>query len=686
MRNPWVGLRPFQTADAELFFGRTREAEVLYNLVATLPTLIVYAPSGTGKSSLINAGLAPRLTADPAHVPVFVTDPHDDILTRVREALAATGWRPPPELGLDALLEQHWLATDRRTVLIVDQFEERVNAGAPTEELFAAMAKLVHTHADAACVLLSIREDYLGSLEPLMRRVPSLLNGSYRVPSLSREALMDAVYGPLRTVDRALPVEPDLVGRTLDDLEARSAGRQEPGEQRFEPGYFQIIWSTLWNTRIDAGKARIDLRTYEQLGGASEILKAFTAKILNGMEPAQTSIFWSISRYLVLPTGAKAALTVEDLVDLLQPTDFFSAGRPRRAWLSNLSGHRLAELIRGVLRRLTASDAPILQRVMRLDREEYELLHDLLGRIILEWREEYARSMTEEVESRFAELYAAAREGLPPNRETSDPGAAERSWSTIISQGERDARQLDAQLSQAMTAADMVRMTALVRSVMIFGSRLQSLRRSSEFHFADDTVSREWNAHTASARDKMITIALEDENEIIRRTFQDLITYFDPESGFSSYLTSSPTPRPVFIARSISVFLLAVGSVIASYFVYLPATNHLAVAYVPFTLAHLCLALLLIYSIIMSGPPAASRVVPGREVAQLAVPRLWGGTSNWSLLATWPLPVLAINGIAVATAWGFAAAGWAATAGFNMGMLFGAIAIAIAIAFICDTV
>ena len=60
-RNPYVGPRPFERRDRDLFFGREREASDLLSLIIAHRVLLLYAQSGAGKTSLINAGLIPLL-------------------------------------------------------------------------------------------------------------------------------------------------------------------------------------------------------------------------------------------------------------------------------------------------------------------------------------------------------------------------------------------------------------------------------------------------------------------------------------------------------------------------------------------------------------------------------------------------------------------------------------------------
>ena len=61
---PYVGPRPFEKDDRALFFGRDREVSELLSLIIAHDLVLVYAQSGAGKTSLLNAGLIPRLEAE----------------------------------------------------------------------------------------------------------------------------------------------------------------------------------------------------------------------------------------------------------------------------------------------------------------------------------------------------------------------------------------------------------------------------------------------------------------------------------------------------------------------------------------------------------------------------------------------------------------------------------------------
>ncbi len=403
MKNPFVGLRPFKPSENNLFFGRDKETSVLRDLVLTLPVLVVYAPSGTGKSSLINAGLIPALREHPAIIDVTISDPRQDPTEVVCAALATTGWASSAngQSSLAHLLEQHYDDTDKRVVIVLDQFEERVKRPGDLDRLYRDIARLANTRSEAATIIISIRDDYIAGLDQLMRRVSGLLDAGYRVPPLSRAALTEAVVRPLAADSNDVTVEPGLVDQVLTDLEVR-VNSADPTDKRIEPGYFQVVWQRLWEADATKSRRTLTRRTYRGEGGAGQILKSFVNRILADLLPYEAALLDAALRYLVLPTGAKVPLTIDDLLGLVRRDDLsfgfdgLLADRPRgphsaptRHSPSPQLRANAADVFRSLFDQLTRAEAPLFRRVQRGGREEFELVHDLLGDILNEWRRSY---------------------------------------------------------------------------------------------------------------------------------------------------------------------------------------------------------------------------------------------------------------------------------------------------------
>ena len=178
--SPYKGLAAFEDSelDALLFFGREREvAAVAANVLASRLT-VLYGPSGVGKSSLLNAGVARALRESPeghrvAQLDSWVEDRADE-LRAVRKA-AAAGY----------------------VYVILDQFEEYLLYHGLEGPLSDALPELLRRPGLRVNVLLALRDDTLAELDEFTGRIPELFGNLLRLDRLDRDAGRAAILGPL---------------------------------------------------------------------------------------------------------------------------------------------------------------------------------------------------------------------------------------------------------------------------------------------------------------------------------------------------------------------------------------------------------------------------------------------------------------------------------------------------------
>ena len=156
--NPFVGMRPYVEADARWFCSRAAVVDSLVDRFQSHRLVMVVGASGSGKSSLLHAGLAPRLRA--AGVAVASMVPGDAPLERLRAALdsiaTGTAGRSAPELAASI----H--ADGRRVVVMVDQLEEIWTSDAvdDAERFLETLLALVDDSAGAVTVVGAMRADF----------------------------------------------------------------------------------------------------------------------------------------------------------------------------------------------------------------------------------------------------------------------------------------------------------------------------------------------------------------------------------------------------------------------------------------------------------------------------------------------------------------------------------------------
>ncbi|MFF2197456.1 hypothetical protein [Streptomyces sp. NPDC058157] len=190
---PYVGLAPFRTEDAGLFFGRERLVEDLFAALTRHRVVALVGASGAGKSSLLHAGLLPRLHADTPARAVTVLTPGPHPLDRARRALDDDR----PESGADRAAAPG--AAER--VLIVDQFEEVFTVCADPDERSRFVTGLVaaaRRPGSGHRVVLGVRADFYAHCTRHPELVDVLREAQVVVGPMSAAELRRAVVEPAR--------------------------------------------------------------------------------------------------------------------------------------------------------------------------------------------------------------------------------------------------------------------------------------------------------------------------------------------------------------------------------------------------------------------------------------------------------------------------------------------------------
>ena len=231
---PFKGLAAFGVDDAQYFYGRERlTAEIVARLVGT-PLLGVIGPSGTGKSSVVSAGLLPALA--------------EGVLPgseQWRPVVIRPGDRPPHDLAA--------LVGGGRYVLVVDQFEEVFTACPDEGERARFIAELVAlTTRGNGVVVLTLRADQYGRCVeyPALSRL--LASNHVPVPAMTRDEVRRAIECPAERAD--LIVEPELTDRLMADVER-------------QPGGLPLLSTALLELWRRRDRRRLRLSAYEDTGG-----------------------------------------------------------------------------------------------------------------------------------------------------------------------------------------------------------------------------------------------------------------------------------------------------------------------------------------------------------------------------------------------------------------------------------
>ncbi|MBA3534586.1 MAG: CHAT domain-containing protein [Ardenticatenales bacterium] len=267
---PYPGMKPFTEADAGRFYGREKTVQEMVDRLRLQPFLALIGPSGSGKSSLMHAGLLPELHKSrlfpSSEWRVISMRPGPQPLQRMAAMLAqqlpgSNSDEMAVVLGREPARLPEYLASvlapvpaNTHCFLIVDQFEElftQCKDSEQREQFLHALRHLSERRPERCLTVLAIRSDFLGYCQESLLW-PHIEPGLIHLPPLSDSDLRRAIVEPARAVGGAL--EPALVERLLADAED-------------EKGALPLLQETLfllWTRFLSAG--RLTLADYEALG------------------------------------------------------------------------------------------------------------------------------------------------------------------------------------------------------------------------------------------------------------------------------------------------------------------------------------------------------------------------------------------------------------------------------------
>ena len=195
MKSPFKFLDAYDRQDKEIFFGRAEEIDQLYTLVFQTKLLLVYGQSGTGKSSLIQCGLANRFK--PTDWFELFVRRKDNINASLnneirRHATTSIANKATVSEAIHSLYLDHL----RPVYLIFDQFEELFILGSREEQQSFIRTIAALLRSEVACkIIFVMREEYIAMLYDCEKLVPSLFNKRFRVEPMSHHNVQQVITG-----------------------------------------------------------------------------------------------------------------------------------------------------------------------------------------------------------------------------------------------------------------------------------------------------------------------------------------------------------------------------------------------------------------------------------------------------------------------------------------------------------
>lgn len=308
--NPFPGIRNFEPDESKLFFGREKLIDELINQLSAKHFLAVIGSSGSGKSSLIRAGVIPRLfgvhnggNTEWKNLSLFRPgdNPIDNMANSLFysydfDTLQKKNISSPESIynmlstGGDSLkkfIDEYDDDKSKKKLIVIDQFEElfrykqNINAANANEEVrkfIDLFLRAIKGLQKSFYVVLIMRSDFIDDCREYLDLFHAIKDGNYLVPRMSDAEIKEAITGPVKYNGKE--ISPRLIDRLIDDI------KDEQDQLPILQHALMRTWDYWFENR--SGSNTIDIVHYESIGGIQQALSLHGEEIYNNL-PDQRS-------------------------------------------------------------------------------------------------------------------------------------------------------------------------------------------------------------------------------------------------------------------------------------------------------------------------------------------------------------------------------------------------------------
>lgn len=384
MIRPYIGLETYTEDKRDKFFGRSKEIKDLLSLIEKGPAVVIFGKSGSGKSSLVNAGLMPALR-EKFYLPIYVRlnfENDTEAFQTIEQAIREIDDSAPMFENLTLWEYAHQVSVLGglvTPVMIIDQFEEVFTIGKGhkkrVENFLMDLRNLIENNVPQEViekfknaklpydiglakfkVLINVREDYLPEFEVLSNYIPTLKKFRYRIAELTGEQALQAILQPAEGI-----IEEEEALQILRLLKSNKHERQELLSKQdihgimFAPFLLSFVCQQINEVRIERAEPTITMELLAQIT-IHNILESFYNE---QMKNFGQSVKTFVEEKLISKEGYRKLVRKDEAMMTVGGAE-------------------------GILQKLV--ECKLIRIVQRHEHAHVEIIHDRLVEIILEQR------------------------------------------------------------------------------------------------------------------------------------------------------------------------------------------------------------------------------------------------------------------------------------------------------------
>ncbi|MBK7031394.1 MAG: ATP-binding protein [Bacteroidales bacterium] len=383
--SPFKFLDSYQQSDSDVFFGREKETEDLYNALSGVKHLMVYGPSGAGKTSLVECGLRNQFSdADwfaltirrGGDINASVFAGINKVLVEKIDINPVTKMPVDPEFEFGRAIEQLFAERYQPVYLLFDQFEELLISGNTEEKkvFFTLLNKLVRNKVPCR-ILLIMREEFIGHLSEFEPLFPSIFQHRFRVEKMGRKNVVEVIYNILEAPKYKVYFKVEDSKKLAESILSKLPDKRKEIELAHVQVFLGELWDRAQALRKDHQLPVLSDELIHEKDNLEAVLESFLKKQITDLE---------VTYGERVPLELLAAMISERFTKLQLSEAAITADLEHKKVVGKTP---IADLLKELEQRR------IIRTIKVGDETQYEISHDVLALVV-------GQNLTEEMKIR----------------------------------------------------------------------------------------------------------------------------------------------------------------------------------------------------------------------------------------------------------------------------------------------